>query len=72
MTNLKMIDNTPLVGTKEFHIVKRGSFTVGIICIAEVEWVASLAEFDEDDIVYEDMVKSATKWAKILSKEIFF
>lgn len=71
MTNLNLVNGENLVGTKDYLIVERGRFKIGIISIAEVEWVAALAAFDEEDIVYDDMVECTNIWAEKLSNFLF-
>lgn len=69
MTNLNLVNGENLVATEDYHIIERGKFKIGVIGLAEPDWVATLAAFDEEDIVYEDMVQSANKWSRKLREE---
>ena len=42
---------------------------VGIIGLAEFDWIATLAYLTEDDLDYEDYVTCGQKWAKKLKEE---
>lgn len=72
LTNVTLVNGEQIAATKPYHIVENGDFRVGFISIAEVDWIATLAAFDEDDIHFEDIVESSEKWAKILSNLISF
>lgn len=71
MTNLKHIledEGKDLVGTIKYTIVDRGHWKIGIIGIAEPEWIDAIGTIDKDDLVYEEMIGCSRHWGQILSK----
>ncbi len=58
----------PLGGAKESRVVVIGGVKVGLIGLAEKEWVKSLAYINYDDMIYESFIHEAAKLAKELRK----
>ena len=58
----------PLGGAKESRVVVIGGIKVGLIGLAEKEWVKSLAYINYDDMIYESFIHEAAKLAKELRK----
>lgn len=65
---MTLVTGEQIAATKPYHIIEHGDYKIGFIGIAEIEWVATLAAFDEDDINFEDIVESSEKWSEKLSK----
>lgn len=71
LTNVTLVNGEQIAATKPYHIIEHGDYKVGLISIAEIEWVSTLSAFDEEDIHFEDIVECSEKWSKILSKLFF-
>jgi 5'-nucleotidase len=70
LTNIKMkSDGKPFPGTSEFHVINHHGFRVGVIGLAESEWIETLESLTLDDLDYEDFVTCAERWGKHLRVE---
>ena len=59
-----------MVGTKDYHILDHKGYKIGIIGLAEKEWIDTLPCFEPKDLIYTPFVKVAKDLTKFLS--IFF
>jgi len=50
-------------------ILEHQGVKIGIIGLAEEEWLDSIICLEEDDFEYEDFIKTAKKWCKRLREE---
>ena len=66
---MTLVDGAQIAGTIPFTIVERFGWKIGIISIAEQDWITTLSCFDVDDILFEDIVLSTEKWSKYLREE---
>lgn len=58
-----------LVGTVKYTIEERGDWRIGIIGLAEPEWIDAIGTIDKDELVYEEMIGCSRHWGQILSKQ---
>ena len=56
----------PLADGAEFRVFEHGGWTIGLIGIVELEWLATLATIEEDDVDAEDPVACANRLAATL------
>ena len=61
-----MKDGSRIAGTQEFKILVKNGIRIGLIGLAEFEWICTLNVFDIDDVIYEDYVYAGDKIAKML------
>jgi len=62
ISNVKIRSNLQTVASgKEYHIVNRKGLKIGIIGLAEREWVYETPSLELDEIIYEDFVKCARR-----------
>ncbi|CAI2365170.1 unnamed protein product [Moneuplotes crassus] len=61
--------NEPLGETLDHIILEHEGIKIGIIGLAESEWLDSIVSMEEDDYVYEDFIKSANKWCPKLREQ---
>jgi 5'-nucleotidase len=59
----------PLCGCLDHYIMDHKGVKIGFLGLAEDEWLDSIITLNEDDYEYEDFVKSAKKWVKILKEK---
>lgn len=59
----------PLGETLDHVIVEHEGVKIGIIGLAEQEWLDTIVSLEDDDYIYEDFIKSARKWCKKLREQ---
>jgi hypothetical protein len=65
------VDGEQIAATAPYTILERGAWKVGIISIAEYDWISTLSLFDPEDLHYEDIVECTEHWGQKLSKGWF-
>ena len=55
--------------TKEYFIIEKGGFKIGIIGLAEYSWLTLLNCIDPDDIFYEDFLTCSNRLSTMLREE---
>lgn len=70
LSNVRYEDGTPIADAKEYSVIEHKGLRIGIIGLAEEEWIATLAKFDPDDLDFLDPVIVADKLSKKLSREL--
>ena len=68
MSNMFFIDGTPIADTKQYAIVERPGWKIGVLGLVEYGWVCTLNCLDVDKIVFEDFVESGNRLAKMLRR----
>ena len=58
--------NLPLANTLDHLILEHEGVKIGLIGLAEVEWLDSIVSLEEEDYIFEDFVKSGKKWCEKL------
>lgn len=61
--------NKPFGDTIDHVILEHEGIKIGIIGLAELEWLDSVTCIEDDDFIYECYYKSANKWCKQLREE---
>lgn len=61
--------NEPLADALDHIIIEHEGVKIGLIGLAEVEWLDAVVSIEEDDYIFEDFVKSGRKWLKKLREE---
>ena len=61
--------NKPLADALDHVILEHEGIKIGIIGLAEEEWLDSIVSLEEDDFIFEDFIKSGRKWCKKLREE---
>ena len=69
LTNVTFVDGHQLAETKQYTILERGPYRVGVIGIAEFDWITTLSCIETSDIHYEDIVECSDEWALKLKNE---
>lgn len=70
LTNVKDPEtNLPLGETQEHVIIEHEGIKIGFIGLAELEWLETIASFEESDYIYESFYKSARTWCQKLREE---
>eukprot|EP00343_Euplotes_focardii_P012217 CAMPEP_0205834460 /NCGR_PEP_ID=MMETSP0206-20130828/50775_1 /ASSEMBLY_ACC=CAM_ASM_000279 /TAXON_ID=36767 /ORGANISM="Euplotes focardii, Strain TN1" /LENGTH=396 /DNA_ID=CAMNT_0053141477 /DNA_START=173 /DNA_END=1364 /DNA_ORIENTATION=- len=59
----------PLGETLDHIIIEHDGIKMGLIGLAESEWLDSIVALEEEDYIYEDFIKSGRKWCKKLREE---
>ena len=59
----------PLGNTLDHLILEHEGVKIGMIGLAESEWLDSIASMDEDDYLYEDFIKCGREWCKKLREQ---
>jgi 5'-nucleotidase len=59
----------PLAEAIDHIILDHNGIKIGIIGLAEEEWLDAIISLEEDDYIFEDFVKSGRKWCKKLREE---
>jgi len=57
-------NNLPLAGCVEYVIHEHNGIKLGLMGLAEIEWLESIDTFDHDHIVYEPFVDCAKRLTK--------
>ena len=68
MSNMFFIDGSPIADTKEYAIVERPGWKIGVLGLVEYGWVCTLNCLDVDKIVFEDFVECGNRLSKMLRK----
>lgn len=68
LSNVKLVDGNQIADSQEYAILEHQGYKIGIMGIAEDEWIATLPKFDPEDLIFLDPVDCATNLAKRLSK----
>lgn len=68
LSNMFFLDGSSIASTKEYHIITRPGWKIGVIGLAEYGWVCTLNTLDIDSIVFEDFVECGERLARMLSK----
>lgn len=67
ISNIRM-NGKPLVGCLEYTVLGHQGFKIGLMGIAEYEWVETLAQFEVTELEFEDPFLSCDRVTSILSK----
>lgn len=57
LSNVKHIDGTPIAGAQDYSIIDHNGIKIGLIGLAEYDWIVTLAHFDADELRYEEAAK---------------
>ena len=68
LTNMTLKDGTRPAGTQEYEIVEHEGWRIGVIGIAEYDWIATLTCLDFEDIDYYEFCETAETYGKMLSQ----
>lgn len=68
LSNVKLEGGEPLVDTKDYHIEERNGVKIGIIGLAEFDWISTLRCYELSDLDYEDISECGERMAIFLSK----
>jgi hypothetical protein len=60
------MDEKPLVDCLEYTTLEHQGFKIGLLGIAEYEWVETLAQFDITELEFEDPFSSCDRVTDIL------
>ena len=69
LSNVTLIDGTQIAATEPFTCIERFGYKIGIMNIAEFDWITTLNCFDVEDIRFRDIVKDTERWARVLREE---
>jgi 5'-nucleotidase len=69
LTNVKHIDGEPLANTLDYTIIETQGHRIGVIGLAESEWVATLSHFDPEDLDFQNPIEIGEEWGKKLKEE---
>jgi len=70
LTNVKLkTTGSCFSGTEEFMVIEHNKLRIGLIGLAEFDWIATLSNMSEEDLDYEDFVTCGERWAKHLKQE---
>lgn len=65
-----MIDGSPIAGAKDFEIVEHQGMKIGVIGLAEYDWILTLSHYEVDEIEFTDPAKVGDKLAIMLRKSL--
>lgn len=69
LSNVKFIDGTSLADSQDYAIIDHKGMKIGLIGLAEYDWVVTLAHFDPDELNFVNPVVCGDKLAIKLRKE---
>ena len=69
LSNVTLIDGSQIAATEPFTVIERFGYKIGIMNIAEFDWITTLNCFDVEDIRFRDIVKDTERWSKVLREE---
>eukprot|EP01068_Selenidium_serpulae_P008637 Selendium_serpulae@DN5034_c0_g1_i2.p1 len=59
----------PLANTRPYRVCEWQDHRIGIMGLVEHEWLTTLSELDEDDVIYTDFVEEANRISAILREK---
>jgi 5'-nucleotidase len=69
LSNVTLVDGSPLAATKPYTIIERFGWKIGVISIAEEDWIGTLGCIDPDDIQFTNIIESTNEWSAYLRQE---
>lgn len=63
MTNVRKTDGSQIGSTIKTLVIEHEGVKIGLIGIAEQEWIATLGCFDADELEYQDFVEATQEFA---------
>lgn len=54
----------PIADAKEFHILEHDGVKIGLIGIAEFDWIETMNTFELSDVIYEDFADCSIRLEK--------
>ena len=67
LSNVKMIDGSPIANSKEYTVLEHEGLKIGVIALAEYDWIVTLSQYEVDELAFEDPAKKGDKLAVMLS-----
>ncbi len=69
LSNLHFNNGSAIGASKDFHIIEHQGFKIGIIGLAESEWIDTLSNYDTNDLDFDDPSAVGDELAAKLKKE---
>ena len=69
LSNVHLVDGSHIAGSLDYTIIEHAGHKIGVIGLAEFDWIATLSHFDVEDLHFEDATQTADRLGKFLSTE---
>lgn len=66
LSNVKMVDGTPIANSKDYEIIEHNGIKIGLIGLAEFDWIVTLSHYEVDELSFEDPAKKGDELAIML------
>ena len=61
------MDGSNIAGSLDYTVIEHAGHKIGLIGLAEFEWIATLSHFDVEDMVFENPITHGEALAQKLS-----
>lgn len=68
LSNVHMVDGAPIANSKDFEVFEHAGIKVGLIGLAEFDWIVTLAHYEVDELAFEDPAKKGDELAVMLRR----
>ena len=72
LSNVHLVDGSHIAGSLDYTIIEHAGHKIGVIALAESDWISTLSHFDAEDIEFEDPVECAEELSSKLSRFSIF
>lgn len=68
LSNVKMVDGSAIANSKDYEILEHNGIKIGLIGLAEYDWIVTLAHYDVDELSFQEPAKRGDELAIMLSR----
>lgn len=72
LSNVHLVDGSHIAGSLDYTIIEHAGHKIGVIALAESDWISTLSHFDAEDIEFEDPIECAEELSSKLSRFAIF
>lgn len=63
-----MVDGSAIANSKDYEILEHNGIKIGLIGLAEYDWIVTLAHYDVDELSFQEPAKRGDELAIMLSR----
>lgn len=65
-----MVDGSSIANSKDYEILEHNGVKIGLIGLAEYDWIVTLAHYEVDELSFQEPAKRGDELAIMLRKRI--
>lgn len=66
LSNVHLVDGSNIAGSLDYTVIEHAGHKIGLIALAEEDWIATLSHFDAEDVDFDDPVECAEELSEKL------